>query len=85
MPERQPSRMAVLGSVFVAVLVLGVFTFVPNYAESVKEMKRFTHTLRGSVILIGGTILLSLLLNFVFVELWSRREARSAKVRTDKK
>jgi hypothetical protein len=85
MPERQPSRMAVLGSVFVAVLVLGVFTFIPSYAESVKEMKRFTHTLRGSMILIGGTILLSWLLNVIFVELWSRREARSTKVRADKK
>jgi hypothetical protein len=77
--------MAVLGSVSVAVLVLGVFTFVPSYAESVKEMKRFTHTLRGAMVLIGGTILLSWLLNVIFVELWSRREARSAKVRADKK
>jgi prepilin signal peptidase PulO-like enzyme (type II secretory pathway) len=61
---------------FVALLILYAFTFVPNHAESVKEMKRFAQTPRGFAALMGGTLLLTWLLNFVFVELWGRREAR---------
>jgi hypothetical protein len=56
--------------------VLELFTFVPGYAESAGQMRKFTHTPLGGVLLVGGTLLLGLALNFAFVELWSRREER---------
>jgi hypothetical protein len=68
--------MAIFCSLLLAVVVLELFTFVPHYAESAGQMRRFAHTPLGSALLLGGTVLLALALNFVFVELWSRREGR---------
>jgi hypothetical protein len=68
--------MAIFCSFLLAVVVLELFTFVPHYAESVAQMRRFTHTPLGAALLVGGAILLGLALTFVFVELWSRREER---------
>jgi hypothetical protein len=78
MTLQRPSRMAIFCSLLLAVVVLELFRFVPHYAESVAQMRRFTHTPLGGALLLGGTILLGLALNFIFVELWSRcREGRS--------
>jgi hypothetical protein len=76
MREQQASLMAVVWAFLLAQLVLGLATFVPHHAESVKQMRRFTHTPRGAAILLGGTFFLAWVLNFVFVELWSPREGR---------
>ncbi len=78
MALQRPSRMAILCSFLLALLVFELFTFVPHYAESAGQMRRFTHTPLGGALLVGGALLLALALNFVFVELWSRRrEGRS--------
>jgi hypothetical protein len=69
--------MAIFCSLLLAVVVLELLTFVPHYAESVAQMRRFTHTPLGAALLVGGAILLGLALKFIFVELWSRREERS--------
>jgi hypothetical protein len=69
--------MAILCSFLLTAAVLELFTFVPQYAESAGQMRRFTHTPLGGALLFGGTLLLALALNLVFVELWSRREGRS--------
>ena len=68
--------MAIFCSLLLAVVVLELLTFVPHYAESVAQMRRFTHTPLGAALLVGGAILLGLALKFIFVELWSRREER---------
>src|SRR5439155_22831690 len=67
-PEQQTSRMAVLWAFLLALLVLGLARFVPHHTESVKQMQRFTHTPRGAVILLGGTIFLAWVLTFFLVE-----------------
>ena len=77
MALQRPSRMAIFCSLLLAGVVLELFTFVPHYAESAGQMRRFAHTPLGSALLFGGTLLLALALNLVFVELWSRREGRS--------
>jgi membrane protein implicated in regulation of membrane protease activity len=79
----RPSFVAILCSFLLALLVLELFTFVPRYAESAGQMRRFTHTPLGGALLLGGTLLLALALNFVFVELWSRRRERPSRRNND--
>jgi hypothetical protein len=75
MPERQPTRAAVLCSFILALVVLEMARFIPHFAESAIQMRKYVHTPLGAAILFGGVALLALGLNFVFVELWARREA----------
>jgi hypothetical protein len=75
--------MAIFYSLLLGVVVLELFTFVPRYAESVAQMRRFTHTPLGAALLVGGAILIGLALNFVFVELWSRRREGRSKRNND--
>jgi hypothetical protein len=75
--------MAIFCSLLLAVVVLELFRFVPHYAESVAQMRRFTHTPLGAALLVGGAILIGLALNFVFVELWSRRREGRSKRNND--
>jgi drug/metabolite transporter (DMT)-like permease len=75
--RRRPSWLAILCSLLLSAAVLELFTFVPHHAESAGQMRKFAHTPLGSALMLGVTLLLALALNFVFVELWSRREGRS--------
>jgi hypothetical protein len=75
MAERQPIRVAVVCSFILALVLLEMTRFIPHFAESATQMRKYIHTPLGAAILFGGVALLALVLNFVFVELWARREA----------
>jgi hypothetical protein len=69
-----------LGRVFLALLlaalILYASTLVPHFAESAKDMRRFTHTPRGFAILMGTVLLFAVVSNFIFVDVWNWLEAR---------
>jgi hypothetical protein len=55
---------------FLAALIQYGFTFVPHFAESVKEMKVFAHTTRGFAIMMGAVFVFTGISSFIFVDLW---------------
>jgi len=63
-------------ALFLAALILYAFTFVPHFAESAKEMRRFTHTPRGFAILMGTVLFFAVVSKFIFVDLWAWLETR---------
>jgi hypothetical protein len=67
----------VLLALFLGALVLYASTLVPHFAESAKEMRRFTHTPRGGPLLMGAVLLLAGVSKVILVDLWNWLETRS--------
>ena len=74
--KTQPSPGRTLLALVLAGVILCGYRLIPNSAESIREMRRFTHTPRGGAILVGIVILFTGFSKLVFVDLWYWLEMR---------